>query len=174
MSEQYDRYLEEHRANVKKGYDWIKENLPYAIRPGIDLDWHMEFGHDQSKNEPDEYEAYDAYFYGRNRSYKVVQDFRKAFLLHINRNPHHWQHWILINDDPNEEEIAMDMPYEYILEMVCDWWSSSWAKGDLNEIFNWWEEHEKYIKISVKTRQTVVDILSSIKIKLKEMEKNGN
>ena len=174
MSEQYDRYLEEHRANVKKGYDWIKENLPYAIRPGMDLDWHMEFGHDQSKNEPDEYEAYDAYFYGRNRSYKVAQDFRKAFLLHIQRNPHHWQHWILINDDPNEEEIAMDMPYEYILEMVCDWWSSSWAKGDLNEIFNWWEEHEKYIKISVKTRQTVVDILSSIKIKLKEMEKNGD
>ena len=174
MSEQYDRYLEEHRANVKKGYDWIKENLPYAIRPGMDLDWHMEFGHDQSKNEPDEYEAYDAYFYGRNRSYKVVQDFRKAFLLHINRNPHHWQHWILINDDPNEEEIAMDMPYKYILEMVCDWWSFSWAKGDLNEIFNWWEEHEKYIKISVKTRQTVIDILSSIKIKLKEMEKNGN
>ena len=174
MSEQYDRYLEEHRANVKKGYDWIKENLPYTIRPGMDLDWHMEFGHDQSKNEPDEYEAYDAYFYGRNRSYKVVQDFRKAFLLHINRNPHHWQHWILINDDPNEEEIAMDMPYEYILEMVCDWWSSSWAKGDLNEIFNWWEEHEKYIKISVKTRQTVIDILSSIKIKLKEMDKNGD
>ena len=174
MSEQYDRYLEEHRANVKKGYDWIKENLPYAIRPGMDLDWHMEFGHDQSKNEPDEYEAYDAYFYGRNRSYKVVQDFRKAFLLHINRNPHHWQHWILINDDPNEEEIAMDMPYEYILEMICDWWSSSWAKGDLNEIFNWWEDHEKYIKISVKTRQTVVDILSSIKIKLKEMDKNGD
>ena len=174
MSEQYDRYLEEHRANVKKGYDWIKENLPYAIRPGMDLDWHMEFGHDQSKNEPDEYEAYDAYFYGRNRSYKVVQDFRKAFLLHINRNPHHWQHWILINDDPNEEELVMDMPYEYILEMVCDWWSSSWAKGDLNEIFNWWEEHEEYIKLSVKTRQTVVDILSSIKIKLKEMEKNGN
>ena len=174
MSTQYDRYLEEHRANVKKGYDWIKENLPYAIRPGMDLDWHMEFGHDQSKNEPDEYEAYDAYFYGRNRSYKVVQDFRKAFLLHINRNPHHWQHWILINDDPNEEEITMDMPYEYILEMVCDWWSSSWAKGDLNEIFNWWEEHEKYIKLSVKTRQIVVDILSSIKIKLKEMDKNGD
>lgn len=174
MSAQYDRYLEEHRANVKKGYDWIKENLPYAIRPGMDLDWHMEFGHDQSKNEPDEYEAYDAYFYGRNRSYKVVQDFRKAFLLHINRNPHHWQHWILINDDPNEEEIAMDMPYEYILEMICDWWSFSWAKGDLNEIFNWWEEHEEYIKLSVKTRQTVVDILSSIKIKLKEMEKNGD
>ena len=174
MSTQYDRYLEEHRANVKKGYDWIKENLPYAIRPGMDLDWHMEFGHDQSKNEPDEYEAYDAYFYGGNRSYKVVQDFRKAWMLHIHRNPHHWQYWILINDDPNEGEIVMDMPYEYILEMICDWWSFSWAKGDLNEIFNWWEDHEKYIKISVKTRQTVVDILSSIKIKLKEMDKNGD
>ena len=174
MSAQYDRYLEEHRANVKKGYDWIKENLPYAIRSGMDLDWQMEFGHDQSKNEPDEYEAYDAYFYGGNRSYKVVQDFRKAWLLHIHRNPHHWQHWILINDDPNEGEIVMDMPYEYILEMICDWWSFSWAKGDLNEIFNWWEEHEEYIKLSVKTRQIVVDILSSIKIKLKEMEKNGD
>ena len=28
--------------------------------------WNTEFAHDQSKNEPDEYEAYDAYFYGND------------------------------------------------------------------------------------------------------------
>lgn len=37
--------------------------------------WHTEFAHDDSKNEPDEYEAYDRYFYGNNKSYQVIQDY---------------------------------------------------------------------------------------------------
>nr|DAE02562.1 MAG TPA: hypothetical protein [Siphoviridae sp. ctmYS12] len=30
----------------------------------------------------------------------------------------------------------MDMPYNYIIEMICDWWAFSWNKGNLQEIFN--------------------------------------
>lgn len=142
----------------------MQENLPELLVDGVA--WQTEFAHDASKNESDEYEAYDRYFYGNNRSYQVVQNYRQAWLLHIHRNPHHWQHWILINDDPKEGEIALDMPYNYILEMICDWWAFSWQKGNLNEIFNWYDEHKEYMKLSSKTRETVDSILEKMKGKL--------
>lgn len=167
MSKEYDLYLQEHRANVVKGYDWICENLPEFIE-GKNIGWDIEFNHDTSKDAKEEYDAYDAYFYGGNRSYQVVQDFRHAWLHHIHHNPHHWQYWILINDDPNEGEIVMDMPYNYILEMVCDWWAFGWSKGGLSEIFDWYDAHKDYMKLSVRTRDTVESILEKIKAKLEE------
>lgn len=168
MSAQYDLYLQKHKANVHKSFEWIRENLPELLLNlnTENIEWQIEFAHDASKSDPDEYEAYDAYFYGGNKSFKVVQNFNKAWLLHIHRNPHHWQHWILIHDDPNEPETILDMPYNYILEMICDWWSFSWRKKNLFEIFNWYDEHKDYIKLSDKTRKTVEDILNRIKEKL--------
>lgn len=168
MSYQYDQYLERHRSNVKRGFDWIAKNLPELLIDGFDYGWQIEFAHDKSKDEPDEYEAYDAYFYGGNRSYAVVQDYQRAWLLHIHRNPHHWQHWILINDDPEEGEIILEMPYNYIIEMICDWWAFSWVKENLTEIFAWYDEHSQYMKLGVRTRKTVEDILAKMKVKLEE------
>lgn len=167
MSYQYNQYLVQHRTNVIKGYEWLCDHLPEIV-DGADAGWQIEFNHDNSKNEKDEYEAYDAYFYGGNRSFAVVQEYQKAWLLHIHRNPHHWQYWILINDDPKEGEILLEMPYNYILEMVCDWWAFSWAKGNLMEIFGWYDEHKNYIKLHTNTRKKVDDILNQIKAKLEE------
>ena len=31
MSFQYDQYLERHRSNVKRGFDWLSENLPEIL-----------------------------------------------------------------------------------------------------------------------------------------------
>lgn len=169
MSRQYDLYLEQHKANVTKGFRWFAENLPEFMAEfnGIDLEHQICFAHDASKTDANEYHAYDNYFYG-NRSYQVVQDFKLAWLEHIHKNPHHWQHWVLINDDPNEGVVALDMPTNYILEMVCDWWAFSWANGNLTEIFKWYEEHEKYMKLSQSTRDKVEALLSLIKTKLEE------
>ena len=166
MSYQYDQYLIEHKANVAKGYHWIKENLPQLVDGKINDDWQFVYNHDPSKEEQDEYVAYDAYFYGGNRSYSVVQEFNKAWLLHLHRNPHHWQYWILINDDPNTGEMILEMPYNYILEMICDWWAFSWAKESLTEIFVWYEDHKDYMKLHPNTRASVEHILGQIKIKL--------
>lgn len=168
MSKEYDNYLEQHKANVRKGFEWLRENLPGLIENVPNLEWQICFNHDQSKTEPDEYEAYDAYFYGGNRSYQVVQDFNYAWLLHIHRNPHHWQYWMLQNDDPELGEIVLDMPMNYIIEMICDWWSFSWSKGDLMEIFKWYEERKNYIKLSEMTRGEVESILNLMKEKLSE------
>ena len=170
MSKQYDSYLYHHRQNVANGFHWIQEYLPELLidTPGVNYWWQICYSHDFSKNESDEYLAYDAYFYGGNRSYKVVQDFKYAWLKHIHRNPHHWQHWVLNNDEPSEGEIIMDMPYNYIIEMICDWWAFSWSNGNLYEIFGWYEEHKKYIKLSDKTHLTVELILTDIKEKLED------
>lgn len=121
-----------------------------------------------------EYDAYDRYFYSNNRSYHVVETFRFAWLRHIHHNPHHWQHWVLINDDPNEGEIILDMPYCFIIEMICDWWAFSWAKGDLREIFKWFDDHKDYMKLSDNTRRIVDDILKKIQVKMTELEKNDD
>lgn len=173
MSYQYDQYLIEHKRDVKKGFDWFQENLPDVLedtkslfQEDTELDYLIRFHHDESKTRPDEYDAYDAYFYGGNRSYQVCQEFNKAWLNHIHRNPHHWQHWVLINDDAEEGTIALDMPDLYILEMVCDWWSFSWKTGNLNEIFNWYDSHKERIIFSDETRKKVEDILDKMKAKL--------
>ena len=168
MSFQYDQYLEQHRGNVRRAYEWICENLPELLNCDLSAGFQIQFEHDASKNNPDEYDAYDAYFYGNNRSYQVMRDYQVAWLLHIHRNPHHWQYWVLINDDPKEGEVILEMPYNYILEMICDWWSFSWSQGKLDEIFNWYDEHSKYMKLATDTRKTVEDILDKIKVKLNE------
>lgn len=166
MSYEYDRYLQQHRNDVKRGFEWLLTNLPTVLTGLPDASWQIVFDHDSSKNNDDEYLAYDAYFYGNNRSYEVMEEFKRAWLLHIHRNPHHWQYWVLNNDDPNEGEVILDMPYNYIIEMICDWWSFSWQKGDLGEIFNWYDEHSDYIKLSPKTRKTVEDILEQMRNRL--------
>lgn len=176
MSAKYDEYIEEHKKNVFKAFKWLNKNLPELFideKFKLDCGYLCEFTHDLSKYDEDEYKAYDVYFYSGNRSYEVVQNFNKAWLAHIHNNPHHWQHWILINDNPDEGEIILDMPDKYIIEMICDWMSFSIAKGDLNELFNWYNEHKDYMKLSEYTRDHVNDVLNMIKNKLSELSTDG-
>lgn len=173
MSANYDRYLSEHKANVANGIAWLENNLPGLVDLEICCGWNASYTHDESKYTAEEYHAYDAYFYGGNRSYKVVADFRRAWLHHIHHNPHHWQYWVLLCDEPDEAEVILEMPYHYILEMICDWWAFSWAKGNLYEIFDWYDAHKKHIKLHEKTRDHVEYILEQIKNKLEELEENA-
>ena len=184
MSYEYDQYLIQHKANVRRGWNWIKENLVLnesapGARDGLCLSENdinaiehlVTFAHDESKTSTDEYEAYDAYFYGGNRSYQVVNDFDVAWLKHIHRNPHHWQHWILIKDD-TEKPVCLPIPRQYIIEMICDWWSFSWSKGDLYEIFNWYDKHKNILMVN-ESKLYVMYVLETIKRKLDEQRKES-
>lgn len=169
MSESYDRYLYRHVDCVQKGLRWMETKIPdIASYEEFILATGNAISHDDSKNFQDEYSAYDAYFYGGNRSHKVVQDFNYAWLHHIHSNPHHWQYWVLINDDPEDGTVALEMPIEYILEMISDWWTFSWLNGDLYEIFKWYEEHKERMILHKKTRELVEHILQRIKEVLDE------
>ena len=165
MSYQYDEYIKKHRLNVSQAYDWICNNLPEIIP----YDGHVNISvHDESKFSQEEYDAYDEYFYGNDLSYQVQERFNIAWLYHIHNNPHHWQYWILFEDDP-----VSGKPFK-CLEMICDWWSFSFAKGDLYEIFNWYDDHRGTIQMHPKTKKTVEDILSKIKEKLDGGLGDGN
>ena len=122
--------------------------------------------HDISKYSEAEYTPYDNYFYG-NKSYAVTKAFNYAWLHHIHNNPHHWQYWVLQHDDEPEE--VLEMPYQFIVEMICDWWSFSWKNGNLYEIFDWYEKH-KNMKLHPNTRKIVEGILEDIK---KELDKEN-
>ena len=178
MSIAYDEYLNEHVGAVKKGWMWMEENLLPRLRDYISanykkdefdpMDSAMEVrnlidAHDQSKIEPDEYYFYDDYFYGGNRSHEVVENFHRAFLNHLHRNPHHWQYWVLTSDNAGEPERYVEIPLRYIFEMICDWWSFSWRAGNLTTIFKWWDEHKDHIRMHKKSRRTVEKILSEMK-----------
>ena len=173
MSYQYDIYLAQHKANVKKGFDWIHDNLPTIITNSIeyggviDYEWQIGLNHDASKTDDDEYNAYDDYFYGNNRSFAVVQAFNKAWLFHIHRNPHHWQHWVLLHDEPDEPMECIEMPHNYVVEMICDWWAFSWKDDDRFEIFDWYKEHKNHIMLHKNTRKLVEHILDEIEDTLK-------
>ena len=60
------------------------------------------------------------------------------------------------------------MPEHFIIEMVCDWWSFSWKQGKLDEIFNWYDQHKDYMKLSEYTRNKVEDVLAFIRNNLNE------
>ena len=59
MSYKYDEYLYDHVSGVRKAYDWLvmHDIIPSDIAVIVD-------GHDFSKRCPEEYDAYDKYFYG--------------------------------------------------------------------------------------------------------------
>ena len=170
MSALYNEYLIEHKSNVLKGFDWISKNLPdIFLNDQIKsrCEWLCANAHDQSKYDKEEYDAYDKYFYG-NRSYEVVENFKLAWLHHIHQNPHHWQHWVLINDD--DGTYALEMPKEYVIEMLSDWWAFSHQSGNLYEIFDWYKEHTKKMILHNNTKKLVEDILNKIKA---ELDKEG-
>lgn len=171
MSKQYNEYLNEHIANVQKAGKWLISHFPDILssEEKIALTKAWLTCHDSSKFGPEEYDAYDAYFYGGNKSHKIVSDFNYAWLHHIHNNPHHWQYWILAHDDEPEE--VLEMPRGYAVEMIADWWSFSFKSGNLHDIFNWYEQH-KGMKLHPKTRAFVEDILKRIR---EELEKeNGD
>ena len=162
MSQKYDKYLQNHKENVFKAFKWIKENISEIFDEEIleYTEYNCIYGHDLSKFSLDEYNAYDLYFYGNNRSLEVIEEFNKAWLLHIHRNPHHWQYWVLIGDESGIK--ALDIPYEYIIEMFLDHWSFSWKEGNLFEIKNWYDSHKDIIIFSENTKRLYENILFTV------------
>lgn len=178
MSIEYDIYLNEHIENVQRGLAWMRDNLKVNAlidERAMDIACENALIHDSTKTSSEEYPAYDAYFYGGNRSYKVCQDFDYAWLHHQKLNPHHWQYWILIKDKPDEVDPfdtefnkpgptlkPLLIPLEYVYEMIADWWTFSWKNGNLFEIFKWYNLNSPYMLMHDKTKAIVNCILQEM------------
>ena len=166
MSKEYDELLAFHKTNIKKAYFWIQCNMPDILKGDYDYYSHIHY-HDNSKRINDEYVASDSFLFG-TKDENTRNNYRQAQLLHRHRNPHHWEYWVLHTS--NISPTPLDMDYPYIIEMICDWWSFSWAEDNLFLIFKWYDEHKNNIMMSDKTKEIVEDILDKIYNKLiKEM-----
>lgn len=182
MSKEYDAYIRMHKSCVVLGYLWLSMNVydeVVEVLPDLitfsraSLSQQM-LSHDQSKYDYTEYQAYNDYFYGNKdllNKDQVEIDFNKAWLHHIHKNPHHWQHWVLMEDDCGLRQ-GLDIPDNYILEMICDWWAFSWKKfidgkmqnvSDLKEIFDWYDNHKDIMVLNKTIREKVESILDIIK-----------
>lgn len=165
--------IERHKKYVSQAFDWLLVNLPELFE-GYDSDYLGEIiaSHDRSKYSEEEFEPYAGYFYtytddeGVGRA--VREDYEKAILHHQNVEPHHWQYWVLIQNDGSLK--PLEMPHINMLEMICDWWSYSFHVDDLYDMIYWYRCHKSYISLHEKTQQKVEEILNLIETKLKSME----
>ena len=122
--------------------------------------------HDLSKWRPSEFIPYARYFYGNYPKYSEVwgdhrlyvsffkedaeRQFDVAWLLHQNRNPHHWQYWVLHEDSGGEK--VLPIPTKYLKEMLCDWWGASVATGNGGNSKNWYEQNKGHTRLHPDSR----------------------
>lgn len=112
--------------------------------------------HDWSKFTPSEWFPYVKHFYIEKRTIEHNTStgtlFDYAWLYHQRRNPHHWQFWVLIQDE--NPTVILEMPEKYAIEMVCDWTGAGLAQGK-PDIVAWYKKNEAKIKLHPKTREKV-------------------
>ena len=76
-----------------------------------------------------------------------------AWLKHQHRNPHHWQHWILTQDE--DEPIILEMPIRHRKEMLADWRGAGRAQGFGDNTKAWYEDHKHDMVLGLFTRQWI-------------------
>lgn len=173
MSKEYNKYLYKHKVFVCVGYYFL-ENLYSPNSSGrtkfhTALQMDQLFLHDKSKSSIVEYGPYDNYFYPKGKlDQKAIADYKFAWLNHIHENPHHWQYWVLINDDDGVE--ALPMPRRYILELLCDWMSFDIIyiepdftsiepygtfKLNASKLKQYWKDHENTMILHPSTRSSI-------------------
>lgn len=103
--------------------------------------------HDLSKWGPQQFLAYARYFQeGRDQSPvdsgDVGADMAAAWLDHIHKEPHHWEHWLFPAQGWKPDSKALDgnalpMPDRYALEMIADWQGASRVYTGSWDISEW-------------------------------------
>lgn len=87
--------------------------------------------HDLSKFYPSEFFPYVEEYYGNTLLQKdhdmITSNYERAWDLHIERNDHHWQHWVpkSVNSKEILERNLPEIPICVLREMVADWVAAS-------------------------------------------------
>lgn len=78
--------------------------------------------HDLSKYGKVEFCSSARYFQGNSSpidAEKKEKGYSIAWQHHKGHNPHHWEYWI--DNVGNYSNTPIKIPYEYVIEMICDW-----------------------------------------------------
>lgn len=86
--------------------------------------------------------------------------FDAAWLHHQHRNAHHWQHWLLREDDGPTK--ALPMPEPLVREMVADWMGAGRAITGQWEVASWYEANRDKIVLAAETRALVEQLIAAL------------
>lgn len=149
---EYKDYVIAHKARVMEFADWLEDNCPEVFEEvDVDVFWDLIEEHDNSKFSEEEFEPYAKKWHLDGIK---TPEYEAAWEHHWSNNEHHPEYWD-----------GEDMPYIYILEMICDWGSFSIASGDMKELSDFYfnkaiNDPEK--NLSDNTKEIIEDILSRI------------
>ena len=109
--------------------------------------------HDLSKFQWDEFIPYYHHFYVKHLAASDHTDleFDQAWHRHVERNPHHWDHWVRNGD-------VSYMPDEFSNEMLADWSAMSCQQGRTEDVTDWYYSRRNQIKLHPDTRKHVEDL----------------
>jgi len=110
--------------------------------------------HDLSKFSPAEWFCYANYFYGHDAN---EYNFNAGWLHHQHRNDHHWQHWVLREDEGGE--VLMAMRLGALKEMVADWRGVSRTLTGKDDAVSWYLKHKDIIRLHPYSRAHVEGLL---------------
>lgn len=106
--------------------------------------------HDLSKFSPTEFRESAKYFSGDRSpidNCKKENGYSLAWFHHRGRNKHHWEYWV---DNFEKGTQPTLMPFNYALEMLCDYIGA--GKAYMGDKFTYKAEYEWWLK----KRQTVI------------------
>lgn len=147
----YLNYVARHKAFVFRA----------GLKTGAPL-WRLLI-HDWSKFTPAEWFPYTEYFYGGHakQSFRYLvckTKFNRAWLHHLHSNAHHWQYWVLRNDDGTTK--ALPMPEHYVREMVADWFGAGRAITGKWEAGKWYSQNAHKMVLHQRTRAEVEALIA--------------
>jgi hypothetical protein len=135
----------------------LQDHIKYVAKAGYKLDVPEELIliHDNSKWSETEFPGYAMHFQGGG----APDLFSKAWLNHIHKNPHHWQHWIFPDSyTPKGSKVEngiVEMPYHYVLEMIADWMGASKAYTGIEDMTDWLINNLPKIRVHSKTDEAL-------------------
>jgi hypothetical protein len=147
---QYLRYVVVHKW-------WV---MVYCFRAGL---YWRGLVHDLSKLLPSEFFPYARFFYVKKAKVRDETGYYKptdtgdaafdfAWLLHQKRNDHHWQWWILPEDEGGVKVLPMSETAR--VEMLCDWRGAGRALGT-PDVVAWYRKNGHKMQLHDETRDWV-------------------
>lgn len=160
-------YWKHFKTVCKHKYFVFKECIACGI-------WWQGIIHDFSKFGFTEFVSSAKHFQGNRSPIEAEKEeigYSKAWLHHKGHNKHHWEYWTDFSDDG--DIIANEIPYKYVVEMVCDWIGAGKAynknKWTQSDPINYFNAHRKGRYFHPNTEKLLIMLQECIRDKgLKE------
>lgn len=135
----------------------------YCFKAGIPIRGLL---HDMSKFSPTEFWESVAYYQGTSSpidACKKANGWSKAWMHHKGRNAHHYEYWFDNFDKGGE---ALVMPYEYAVEMICDYLGAGRAyygkEFTYQKEYSWWLNKRQHTSMHMDMIKFVDKVFSCI------------